>query len=76
MSLSSVKVIKVMSEEDVKLYHMSQRDFNQIKLLMKEGEVIGEYPEEINNILKKYTPIEIDGVISTEGDGWGWWDNI
>lgn len=75
MGISSVKNLKVISEDGVSIISMSAKDFNQIQLLTKQGLGEGEYPNEINSILNKYHPITVDGTISTEGDGWGWWDN-
>lgn len=74
MSFSTIKTLKVVSENGVQLYNMTEKDFNRIQLLMLQGVKKDEYPIEINTILAKYQPIEVNGTISTEGDGWGWWD--
>ena len=75
MGLSSVKHMRVISEDGDRIITISAKDFNQLKSLMIQGEEDGEYPKEVNTILDKYHPMEFDGTISTEGDGWGWIDN-
>ena len=72
MGLSSVKHMRVISEDGDRIITISAKDFNQLKSLMIQGEEDGEYPKEVNTILDKYKPMEFDGTISTEGDGWGW----
>lgn len=68
-------MIQVESEDGSEIISIKEADAVRIRQLLKEAEDnTGEWPEEVNDLLGKGRTLSMYGVVSTMGDGWGWYD--
>lgn len=66
-------LVVVQGEGGTELYDMSYLDAVRCRKLLGEAVKHGEYPEEVNTIIKRAKRVKAFGTIDTSGDGWGWY---
>lgn len=66
-------MIQVESEGGTEILSIEEADAVRIRQLLQDAE-IGEWPDEVNELLDKGRSLSLYGVVNTMGDGWGWYE--
>lgn len=73
--MTTPTLILIVNESDsgYELYNMDHDDALECKRLFKKSQKVGEWPDEVNEILDRSERVRPFGIINTCGDGWGWY---
>ncbi len=72
--MSKTVLIAVESESGSEIVQLDIASATRLQTILRESMDGGEYPEEANEILNNGTKVDVFGIVSTCGDGFGWFD--
>lgn len=71
--MKNTQLVQIDSEGGVYTVELARDDVKKARQLLNKAQKSGEWPDEVNDILDRAKKVKLAGIISTHGDGWGWY---